>query len=87
MVEPDGHWSLAATLEVFAWSENGDALLWDIGSRNAAGEFPIWESRAFDSLYYLGADLRKALSLIRARSDSIFGHRPFDVESLPATRP
>ncbi|MDX2565525.1 hypothetical protein PV371_39325, partial [Streptomyces sp. TX20-6-3] len=34
MVEPDGHWSLAATLEVFAWSENGDALLWDTGSVN-----------------------------------------------------
>ncbi|MEE1766799.1 hypothetical protein PUR34_00790 [Streptomyces sp. JV185] len=83
MVEPDGHWSLAAPLEVFAWSENGDALLWNTASRNTDGEFPIWESRALDSLHYLGADLRQAL--VRERSVSIFGPRPFDVEPLPAT--
>lgn len=86
MVEPDGHWSLAATLEVFAWSENGDALLWNSASRNTDGEFPIWESRDFDSLHYLGTDLCEALPLVRERSVSIFGSRPFDVEPLPATR-
>ncbi|WEH33066.1 hypothetical protein PZB75_06555 [Streptomyces sp. AM 4-1-1] len=86
MVEPDGHWSLAATLEVFAWSENGDALLWNSASRTTDGEFPIWESRGVDSLHHLGTDLREALPLMRERSDSVFGPRPFDVEPLPATR-
>ncbi|ALC26183.1 MULTISPECIES: hypothetical protein [Streptomyces] len=86
MVEPDGNWSLAATLDVFAWSENGDALLWNSASRNADGEFPIWESRGLDSLHYLGADLRAALPLVRDRSIGSFGPRPFDVEPLPATR-
>lgn len=85
MVEPDGNWSLSATLEVFAWSENGDALLWDSASRNTDGEFRIWESCAFDSLQYLGADLRAALPLMLDRSIGIFGPRPFDVEPLPTT--
>lgn len=86
MVEPDGRWSLAPSLEVFAWSENGDALLWDSASRSAEGEFPVWESRSFNSLHYLGADLSAALRLLRARSVDVLGPRPFDVDPLPATR-
>ncbi|MFI1245249.1 hypothetical protein ACH4TY_00910 [Streptomyces anulatus] len=85
MVEPDGHWSLTTTLEVFAWSENGDALLWNTASRDTNGEFAVWESRGCDSLHHLGADLRQALPLLRARSVQIFGHRPFAVEPLPVT--
>ncbi|MET8506316.1 hypothetical protein ABZV60_16890 [Streptomyces sp. NPDC004787] len=85
MVEPDGHWPLATALEVFAWSENGDALLWDSTARDTDGEFPIWESRDFDSLHYLGTGLREALPLVRSRAVSILGPRPFDVEPLPAT--
>ncbi|MFE7134416.1 hypothetical protein ACFVIM_26515 [Streptomyces sp. NPDC057638] len=86
MVEPDGHWSLPDSLEVFAWSENGDALLWDSASRDAEGEFPVWESRALDSLHHLGADLHTALRSVRARSAGLLGPRPYDVEPLPATR-
>ncbi|MFE6663831.1 hypothetical protein ACFVFH_09705 [Streptomyces sp. NPDC057697] len=86
MVKPDGDWSLTATLEVFAWSENGDALLWNSAARDTDGEFPVWESRGLGSLHYLGADLRTALVLVRDRCTSISGPRPFDVEPLPATR-
>jgi len=50
MVEPDGDWSLAERLHVFAWSENGDALLWELGSRDAHCELVIWESRGLNSL-------------------------------------
>ncbi|MER7550169.1 hypothetical protein [Streptomyces anulatus] len=86
MVEPDGHWSLAADLEVFAWSENGDALLWNTGSRDTNGEFAVWESRGGNSLHHLGGDLRQALPLVRARSVDAFGPRAFAVEPLPASR-
>ncbi|MGW4220534.1 hypothetical protein ACWEJZ_26400 [Streptomyces bacillaris] len=86
MVEPDGDWTLAAALEVFAWSENGDALLWNSASRDADGEFPVWESRGINSLRYLGTDLRAALPLVRARSVRTPGSTPYDVEPLPATR-
>ena len=39
MIEPDGDWSLPDSLQVFGWSENGDALLWDTASRDTDGEF------------------------------------------------
>ncbi|MFJ2077159.1 hypothetical protein ACIOGW_18530 [Streptomyces anulatus] len=86
MTEPDGRWSLAASLEVFAWSENGDSLLWNTASRDANGEFAVWESRGGDSLHHLGAGLRQALPLVRARSGHSSGPRPFAVEPLPAAR-
>ncbi|MFI2209818.1 hypothetical protein [Streptomyces sp. NPDC020141] len=86
MVEPDGNWSLPASLEVFAWSENGDALLWNSSARDPDGEFPVWESRSLNSLHRLGSDLHQALPLIRARSADTLGSRPFDVEPLRAAR-
>ncbi|MEV3870259.1 hypothetical protein [Streptomyces sp. NPDC049906] len=86
MVEPDGHWALPGSLEVFARSENGDVLLWETASRTAEGEFPVWESRRSDTLHRLGADLYEALPLVRARSEEALGVRPFDVEPLPAVR-
>lgn len=73
MVEPDGDWSLPEVLQVFAWSENGDALLWDTSRPGSNREYPIWESQACDSLRYLGADLREALPKMLDRSRSLFG--------------
>ncbi|KQT96745.1 hypothetical protein [Sanguibacter sp. Leaf3] len=86
MVEPDGSWELAADLCVFAWSENGDALLWDTGSRGTDGELPVWESRSLDSLHHLGASLVEALGHLSASADALFGPRDHDVEPLPAVR-
>lgn len=86
MVEPDGSWSLVADLCVFGWSENGDALLWDTGSRGADGELPVWESRSLDSLHHLGESLGEALGRMRDRADALFGPRDHDVEPLPAVR-
>lgn len=68
MIEPDGDWRLVDTLVVFGWSENGDALLWDTGSRNEHGEFAVWESRGMDSLHLLGQDLGAALPQLRHRA-------------------
>jgi hypothetical protein len=65
MVEPDGSWELAASLEAFGWSENGDYMLWDTSSRATDGEFPVWVSYGGDALHRAGADLREALIMIR----------------------
>jgi hypothetical protein len=82
MIEPDGDWSLPDSLQVFGWSENGDALLWDTASRGTDGEFPVWESRSFNSLHRLGGSLYEALPSIRTRTASLFGPRTFDIEPL-----
>ena len=86
MVEPDADWSLTDSLHVFGWSENGNALLWDTAARTADGEFPVWESRSFNSLHRLGGNLRDALPLLRARTVGASGSRPYDIEPLPPTR-
>lgn len=86
MIEPDGTWPLAKSLEVFGWSENGDALLWDTAARHADGEFAVWESRSLNSLHLLGANLDEALPLIRDRAMALFGPDLRDFESLPAVR-
>lgn len=86
MIEPDGAWPLAQSLEVFAWSENGDALLWDTATRDVDGEFPVWESRSLNSLHLLGANLNEALPLIRERATALFGADLPDFEPLPAVR-
>ena len=70
MIEPDGSWDLAERLEVFGWSENGDLLLWDIASRNADEEFPVWESRGMNTLHLLGSSLDEALLKLRERSEA-----------------
>lgn len=80
MVEPDGNWPLATQLEVFAWSENGDVLLWDTASRATNGEFPIWESRGMNSLHLLGHSLDQACAKLSERSgmtavDPLRAHR------------
>ncbi|AQA25549.1 hypothetical protein BTZ20_0749 [Rhodococcus sp. MTM3W5.2] len=70
MIEPDGSWDLAERLEVFGWSENGDLLLWDVASRNADEEFPVWESRGMNTLHLLGSSLDEALLKLRERSEA-----------------
>lgn len=82
MIEPDGDWSLPDSLQVFGWSENGDALLWDTASRGADGEFPVWESRSFNSLHRLGGSLYEVLPSIRTRALGLFGPRDHDIEPL-----
>ena len=86
MVEPDADWSLPASLHVFGWSENGDALLWDTASRGTDGEFPIWESHSLDSLHLLGGSLSEALPTIRTRNLSLFGPCVYDIEPLKPAR-
>ncbi len=85
MVEPDGDWSLAERLQVFAWSENGDALLWELGSRDAHDELVIWESRGLNSLHRLGVGLPAALAALREREGALAEGRP-ELEPLPGTR-
>ena len=86
MVEPDGVWSLPDSLQLFGWSENGDGLLWETAARNEDGEFPVWESRSFDSLYRLGDSLYDAVPHLRTRAAGLFGPLAYDVEPLPPTR-
>lgn len=86
LVEPDADWSRPASLRVFGWSENGDALLWDTSSRTPDGEFVVWESRSLDSLHRLGGSLSEALPLIQARARGSFGARGHDIDPLPAVR-
>ena len=86
MVEPDADWSLPASLRVFGWSENGDALLWDTASRTPDGEFTVWESPSLDALRKLGGSLSEALPLLRARTHELFGSSGHDIEPLPAVR-
>ncbi|MGO3885463.1 MAG: hypothetical protein ACTJHU_04120 [Mycetocola sp.] len=83
MIEPDGTWAQVPALQVFGWSENGDALLWDTASRTSDGEFPVWESRSCDSLHLLGGSLTEALPLIVERARGLCGSSEFDVEPLP----
>lgn len=71
MVEPDGDWALAPTLQVFAWSENGDALLWDTAARDEHGEFTVWLSLSFNSLHRLGNSLDEALLFLQARAHAL----------------
>lgn len=85
MVEPDGDWPLAERLQVFAWSENGDALLWELGSRDAHGELVIWESRGLNSLHRLGLGLHAALAALRDRAGALADGRP-ELEPLPGAR-
>ena len=73
------------SLQVFGWSENGDALLWDTASRGADGEFPVWESRSFNSLHRLGGSFHEALPSIRTRAMGLFGPRTSDIEPLQPT--
>ncbi|GAA2915981.1 hypothetical protein JOD62_002579 [Microbacterium keratanolyticum] len=70
MVEPDGTWGTPASLRVFGWSENGDALLWDTSARRRDGEFPVWESRGLNALHLLGGSLAEALPLLRERANA-----------------
>ncbi|GAA1570245.1 hypothetical protein [Leucobacter aridicollis] len=70
LVEPDGTWKVAETLEVFGWSENGDALLWDVSARSHAGELPVWLSTGLDSLTLLGGDLVEALAVLAASAST-----------------
>lgn len=86
MVEPDGSWELCADLEVFGWSENGDALLWQTTARGPGGELPIWESRGLDSLHLLGPDLDTAIAALRARATARLDPPTHDVKPLPAVR-
>lgn len=85
VIEPDGDWDLAERLEVFGWSENGDALLWDTSARDSAGEFPIWESPRMQALHRRGTDLGEVLAGLRERSVGLT-HPSFDAEPLPAVR-
>ena len=86
MIEPDGDWSLPDSLQVFGWSENGDALLWDTASRGADGEFPVWESRSFNSLHRLGGSFHEVLPSIRTRAMGLFGPRTSEIEPLQPTQ-
>ncbi|MGW4478302.1 hypothetical protein [Rhodococcus triatomae] len=86
MVDPDADWSLPASLHVFGWSENGDALLWDTSARDANGEFPVWESQSLNSLHRLGDTLNDALPLVRDRAVGLSGSGPYDIEPLPPSR-
>ncbi|QRY64709.1 hypothetical protein JVX90_12595 [Gordonia sp. PDNC005] len=85
MVEPDGNWDLPPSLQVFGWSENGDALLWDTSARHADGEFGVWESVGMNSLHRRGADLAEALSAVRERTASLTDASGFDVDPLEPT--
>lgn len=71
MVEPDGDWDSARSLQVFGWSENGDALLWDTSARDEHGEFAVWQSLSLNSLHRLGNSLTEALSILRARTHAM----------------
>lgn len=71
IVEPDGDWQRARSLQVFGWSENGDVLLWDTSARDGAGEFPIWESARMQSLHRRGSTLAEVLPGLRARAGSL----------------
>ncbi|MFK4730344.1 hypothetical protein ROT00_11700 [Agromyces mediolanus] len=85
MVEPDGDWPLAERLQVFAWSENGDALLWELGSRDEQGELVVWESRGLNSLHRLGVGLNTALAILRERREALAEGRP-ELDPLPGVR-
>jgi len=85
MVEPDGDWSLAERLVVFAYSENGDALLWDPSTRRD-GELAVWCSTGLDALTLLGPSLTDALPRVRELSGSFAERAVADLECLTPAR-
>ncbi|PTR25586.1 hypothetical protein C8K36_10616 [Rhodococcus sp. OK519] len=86
MVEPDGDWSLVDSLQVFAFSENGDVLLWDTATRDEHGEFPVYCSQRMNSLRLLGPSLDVAAPVLRAEAAELFSKNEFDLEPLDAQR-
>ncbi|GIH90231.1 hypothetical protein ACFFMN_10490 [Planobispora siamensis] len=80
-VEPDGDWSMIDSLVVFAFSENGDALLWDTRGR-VDGEFDVYYSARLDSLHRLGASLGEALPRLRELSQPFADRTAADIECL-----
>ncbi|GAB2642881.1 hypothetical protein GCM10027068_23110 [Prescottella soli] len=84
MIAPDGDWSLVDSLRVFAFSENGDVLLWDTAVRDERGEFPVYCSQKMNSLRLLGPSLDAAAPVLRAEAMS--GESDFDFEPLSAQR-
>ena len=84
IIEPDGTWEVTETLEVFAWSENGDALLWDVSARTPGGEFPVWLSTGLNSLVLLGRDLYAALEQLGASESVADEASAGSVTPLPA---
>ncbi|MFF3064309.1 hypothetical protein ACFVQ3_07115 [Oerskovia sp. NPDC057915] len=85
MVEPDGDWSIARRLVVFAFSENGDALLWDPSTRTG-GELAVWCSTGLNALTLLGASWSLALPRLRALSEPFATGAAADVECLTPAR-
>ncbi|MHA7134986.1 SMI1/KNR4 family protein [Oerskovia turbata] len=86
MVEPDGDWGLPERLVVFAFSENGDALLWDTAARADDGELAVWCSPRLNGLLRLGSSLTAALPRLRSSSEPFAGRAPADVECLVPAR-
>ncbi|GGK93726.1 hypothetical protein Ppa06_61880 [Planomonospora parontospora subsp. parontospora] len=84
-IEPDGDWSMIDGLVVFAFSENGDALLWDTLCRTA-GEFDVYCSLRLDSLHRLGASLGEALPRLRELSRPFADRAAADIECLTPAR-
>lgn len=84
-LEPDGEWMLIERLEVFASSENGDALLWDTRARDDSGEFDIWLSANLNSLKRLDSPLHRALLELPGFPDAS-GQTARTVEPLEAHR-
>ncbi|MGC0363614.1 hypothetical protein ABH922_001598 [Rhodococcus sp. 27YEA15] len=84
-LEPDGDWSLIGQLEVFAYSENGDALLWDVAARDEFGEFPIWLSVNLNSLERLPGTLPEAFVHLRTNR-GIGPAIDATIEPLPPSR-
>ncbi|WP_157257476.1 hypothetical protein [Oerskovia sp. Root918] len=85
MVEPDGDWPVARRLVVFAFSENGDALLWDPSTRTD-GELAVWCSTGLDALTLLGPSLTDALPRVRELSGPFAERAPADLECLTPAR-
>ncbi|WP_430335058.1 hypothetical protein [Rhodococcus sp. ACT016] len=86
MIEPDGDWSLADSLQVFAISENGDVMLWDTAVRDERGEFSVYCSQKMNSLRLLGPSLDVATRVLRSEAAELFGDGEFDFEPLAAQR-
>ncbi|MGF0248644.1 hypothetical protein ACQR36_30145, partial [Rhodococcus erythropolis] len=58
----------------------------DTASRDTDVEFPVWESRAFNSLHRLGVSRYEAPPSIRTRTASLFGPRAYAIEPLKPTQ-
>lgn len=86
-IEPDGTWELVDDLVVFAWSENGDGLLWNTADRADDGELPVYLSPRFDSLNLLGPSLASALAPLREKAGVLAERAPADFVPLPPTKP